>query len=65
MRLEAVPLGERRPVVGDGERQEMILDVGVLDAGPAADEAAGLEMVGGAEPVAEQEPAQADDGKKG
>jgi hypothetical protein len=58
MRLKAVLLRERRAVVGHRHRQEMILDVGIGDARAAADEAAGLEMIGGAEAVLAQQPAQ-------
>jgi hypothetical protein len=60
MRLEAVLGRKRFSVIGDGERQEMILDIGVANTGTAADEAAALEMIGRAEPVLAQQPAGAD-----
>ena len=62
MRLEAVLGGQRTAVIGHGEREEVVLDVGVADAGAGADEAAALEMVGGTQPLLEEEPAQADQG---
>ena len=46
----------RAAVIARRDRQEVILQVGMLDAGMAADEAAGLEMVGGAETGAEERP---------
>src|SRR6185295_855940 len=61
VRLESVLLRERGSVVGHRERQEMKLDVGVGHAHAASDEAAGLEMIGCAEPVLEEEPSRADD----
>ena len=60
MCLEAVPVRQRLAVIADGKRQEMILDVGPLGAGAAADEAAALEMVARAEAVAQQQPARPD-----
>ncbi len=60
MRLETMPVRHRAAVIGDGERQEMELNVGIGDAGAAADETAALEMVGRAKPVLAQQPARAD-----
>ena len=60
MRLEAVLAGERRAVIGDRHRQEVELDVGIAHAGARADEAAGLEMIGGAEAAPAQQPVQPD-----
>ena len=60
MRLEAVLFGQRRAVIGDGHRQEMELNVGIANAGARADEAAGLEMIGGAEAAPAHEPFSAD-----
>ena len=60
MRLKAVLLRERGAVVGHGERQEVVLDVGIGHARTAADEAAGLEVVGRAESVMAQQPTHAD-----
>ena len=60
MRLKAMLARERRAVVGDRHRQEMELDVGIAHAGARADEAAGLEMIRGAEPAPACEPVQAD-----
>src|SRR5208282_5558106 len=60
MGLEAVLPGERRAVVGDRHRQEMELDVGMADARARADEAAGLEMIGGAEAASAGQPIEAD-----
>ena len=53
VRLEAVLVDLLLAVVADRDRQEMVLQVGMLDAGAAADEAAGFEMVGRAEALAE------------
>ena len=58
MNLKAVARGERFAVIGNSERQEMILDIGVDNAGAAADMAAAFEMVGRAEAVAGEEPLQ-------
>ena len=52
MRLEAMLSRQRRAVIGDGHRQEMELNVGITNAGARADEAPGLEMIGGAEAAA-------------
>ena len=60
--LEAVPVCQRFAVVGHRHRQKMKLDVGVRDARPAADEAAGLEMVGRPQPAPGQQPLRADAG---
>jgi hypothetical protein len=60
MGLEAVALDRGAPVVAHGERQEVVLDVGVLDAGAGAHEGGRLELVGGAEPRLGEEPARAD-----
>ena len=61
MRLEAVLAGQRRAVIGDRHRQEMELNVGVANAGARADEAARLEMVGGAEAAPAHQPLGADE----
>ena len=53
MHLEAVRGRRGAAVIADRRRQEVQLQVGVGDAGARADEGAGLEMVGGAEPGAE------------
>ena len=42
----------------DGQRHERQLQIGKVDAGPAAYEATGLEMIGGGETVVLHEPAQ-------
>jgi hypothetical protein len=60
MNLEAVSAGGRLAVVGNGARQEMILDVRVLDAGARADETGAFEMVGCAKAGLEQQPLQPD-----
>ena len=60
MGLKAVLARQGRAVVGDRHRQEMELDVGVANARARADEAAGLEMIGGADALAAQEPLRAD-----
>ncbi len=62
MRLEAVLARQRRAVIGDGHRQEMELNVGIANAGARADEAAGLEMIGGAEAPSAHKPLGADEG---
>ena len=59
MHLEAMALGGRLAVVADGDGKEVILDVGLLDAGRRAKEGAGLELVGGTEPGLEQHPLRA------
>ena len=56
MGLEAVALDRGAAVVADGERQEMVLDVGVVDAGGGADEGGGFELVRGAEAGLGQQP---------
>src|SRR6185312_393307 len=60
MSLEAMPRLSRAAVVTRRDRQEVILEVGMLDADMAADETAGLEMVGGTESGAEERPLDAD-----
>ncbi len=60
MGLEAVLGCQPPPVIGHGQRQEMILDIGVLDIGRGSDEAAALEMIGGAEPFLGEQPARPD-----
>ena len=60
--LEAVRLGRRLAVVADRHRQEVVLDVGVLDPRLGADESGGLEVVGGAVALLEEEPLRADPG---
>ena len=47
-------------VVGGCDGQEVILQIGMLDARLAADEAAGLELVAGPRPGAEEGPFHAD-----
>ena len=58
--LVAVALGRRRAVVPDRDRQEVEHQVGVVDVLVAAGEAAALEVVGGAEPGAVDQPVVAD-----
>ncbi len=60
VRLEAVLVDLLPAVVGDRDRQEVVLQVRVLHAGAAADEAAGLEVIGRAEARPEQQPFDAD-----
>ena len=62
MGLVAVAAHPLLHVVGGRHRQEMKLDVGPADARARADEAAGFEMVGRAEPGFEGDPAHADQG---
>ena len=62
MGLEAVLLRQRGPVVAHGHGQEVILDVRVANAGAAADEAAGLEVVARSESIPGEQPAHADEG---
>src|SRR3954447_13172057 len=52
---------QRAAVVRHCERQEVELNVRIVHSRPVTDEAAALEMVGGVEPVAAQEPARADE----
>ncbi len=61
MGLKAVFPGQRRAVIGDRHRQEMELDVGIAHARARADEAAGLEMIGGAETAPAGQPVQPDE----
>src|SRR5262245_11269816 len=56
MDLETMTGCGRLAVIANGARQEMILDVGIFDALSGADEAAGFEMVGGAETSTEEQP---------
>ncbi len=60
MGLKAVLLRERRAVVGHRHGQEVILDVRIGDARAAADEPAGLEMIGRPQAILAQQPACAD-----
>ena len=60
MGLEAVSARGTAAVVVHGDRQEVILQVRVLDTGAAADEAARLEVAGGAQALAEEHPVDAD-----
>ena len=60
MGLIAMAFGLLAAVIGGRDGQEVILQIGMLDAGMAADEAAGLEMVGGARAAAEEGPLHAD-----
>ena len=61
MSLEAVLASQRRAVVGDGHRQEMELNVWIVNAGARADKAASLKMIGGAETTPAHEPFGPDD----
>ncbi|ENN86115.1 hypothetical protein RHSP_32539 [Rhizobium freirei PRF 81] len=61
MHLEAVAPGRRLAVIADGNRQEVILDIRLLDAGRRAQERTGFELVGGAEPLLEEQPLRARD----
>ncbi len=54
-------LRQRSAVVGHGHRQEVILDIRVLDPRPAADESARLKVIGGPQAVLAQNPAHADE----
>ena len=56
-----MPLLLLAPVIGGGDGQKVILQAGMLDAGAAADEAAGLEMIGRAGAGAEEGPLHADE----
>src|SRR4051795_8872863 len=60
MRLKPMLGGEPFSIIGHGEREEVILDVRVANAGARADEPTGLEMVCGSMPVATQQPAGTD-----
>ena len=60
MRLETVRLGGGPAVVAHGGRDEMVLDIGVVDARRGAHERGRLEMVGGAKPRLEEQPFGAD-----
>src|SRR3546814_15515759 len=57
--LEAVTAGGVAGGVGHGDGQEVILQVRMLDAGAAADEAGGLEVAGGAAAGPEEKPVDA------
>ena len=61
MSLEAIPLLLLASVIGRRDGQEMILEIGMLGPVAAADEAAGLEMIGGARPRADEGPLHADE----
>ena len=62
MGLEPMLLGHRLTVIGHGQGQEMVLDIGIANTGPAADKAAAFEVIGRAQPILEQDPACADQG---
>ena len=53
MRLEAVAAHGGLAVVAHGERQEVELDVGIVDAGGGAQEGRALELVRGTEAAAQ------------
>ncbi|MNN79050.1 hypothetical protein D3C81_1956590 [compost metagenome] len=55
-----MPGGECLPVIGDGQRQEVKLDVGINDARPAANMTAALEVVGRTRPAPGSEPLDTD-----
>ena len=55
-------LGKRLAIIGNRKRKKMKLDVGIGEASPAADMAAGLEMVGGAKTLARRQPFHPDRG---
>src|SRR5437762_7044163 len=60
--LEGMSRDRGLAVIANGDRQKVIFDVGIVDAGMRADEAAALEMIGGAETGLEQEPFEPDEG---
>ncbi|MNS75696.1 hypothetical protein D3C72_1092230 [compost metagenome] len=60
MHLEAVRLDRVGAVVIDRHRQEVILQVGPVEFGIAADETAGFELVAGADAGAQEQPFGAD-----
>ena len=60
MGLEAMASSRCLAVVTHRHRQKVVLQVGVHHAGLAADETTGLEMVGGAQAAAQQQPFDAD-----
>ena len=60
VRLKAVGLLRIAAVVVHRDRQEMVLQIGMLDARARADEGARLEVAGRAEPPFQQDPLQAD-----
>ena len=60
MRLETMAADRRPAVIGDRDRQEMILDIRPFDAGSRPDEGCRLELVGGAQALLEEQPLRAD-----
>src|SRR6186713_1021385 len=56
MHLEAVRIGSRLAVIADGDRQEMILDIRLLQPRRGTQEGAGFELVGSAEAALGKQP---------
>jgi hypothetical protein len=52
---------KRGTVVTDGNGEKVVLDIRIPDAGAAADEPTGLEVIGGTQAVVSQQPARADE----
>jgi hypothetical protein len=60
LNLEAMAAEGKLAVIAHGGGQEVILDVGILNAGLRADKAAGFKVIGGSQPGFERQPFQAD-----
>ena len=56
MGLKAVGLCGGLAVIANGHRDEVVLNIGIFDAGPRAQEGRHLEMVGGAKACLEKQP---------
>src|SRR5690242_16374285 len=61
MDLEGMARCRGLAVIANGNGEEVIFDIGIFDAGTRANEAAALEMIGGAEARLEQQPFDADE----
>ena len=62
MGLKPVPSGRNLPIIAHSDGQEMVLQVGVLHAGAAADEPCGFELVRRTRPGPVEHPSRADIG---
>src|SRR5689334_1878631 len=60
MDLKSIRGCGRAAVIANRRGQKVQLEIRVADAGPASDEGAGLEVIGGAEPGAERQPLKTD-----
>ena len=60
MHLKAMPLRRGLAIIAHGNRQEMILDIGIIDPRRRADKGAGLKLVRGPKPLFGEQPLRPD-----